>query len=342
MARLLHFIFGTRPESLKIWPLAREAKRLKVPFRTVCTGQHTDLLIGTKLKADVNLGISGIDDPLEYVEKARQGVCQYLNSARKVSTVIVQGDTGSALAGAKAAKDLGYPVAHVEAGLRSHDLTDPWPEEGFRVQIDQIAAHHFCPTEGNIANLSAELPGKSFYLSGNTIVDALRLMRVSRGIPKNYVLVTLHRRESFGEPLLNILKGLRNFASDHPDTAVLWPMHPNPHVREALEHVHMPTNVLMRGPLPYEGFLEILASANCVLTDSGGVVEEATTLGVPIVCARRSTERPEAFDLPHNRLVGTTTLAVEGALRLAYWETGTPSTTFGDGDASQQIMNVLC
>lgn len=347
---VLTFIYGTRPEALKLWPVVREAAKRKVAFRTICTGQHTDLLIGAKLRADLNLNVEGREDPLEYVTEAGVALQAVLKPERNI--VVVQGDTASAYAGALAAHNIGLPVAHVEAGLRSHDLTDPWPEEQFRVEIDRLSRFRFCPTPGNWQNLDAEgiatecvppHPGDPISrVTGNTITDALRLMLVKREMPKNYVLVTLHRRESFGEPLKNILRGLAAFAKSHPDTAVLWPLHPNPHVREALQAVPMPVNVLMRGPLPYSGFLQILASANCVLTDSGGVVEEATTLGVPIVCARNKTERPEAFELSSSRrLVGTDATAVEGGLRLVFWAESEPSSVFGDGYAAKRILDVL-
>lgn len=343
---MITIVLGTRPEAIKALPIIRELKRRKKAFRVIHTGQHTDLMIGTGLKPNLFLQVPSENDPEAYVGACGEALSRYVAPSlpsNKGETVLVIGDTASAMAGAIWGNMLGYPVAHVEAGLRSHDLSDPWPEEGFRVEIDRLATYHFCPTEGNLANLCrepAEWVEKSI-VTGNTIVDALRFMKGERTTPKNYVLVTLHRRESFGEPLENVLWGLRSFARGHSDTAILWPMHPNPRVGDALRKVPMPVNVLMRGPVPYKGFLELLASANCVLTDSGGVVEEATTLGVPIVCARNKTERPEAFELPWNVLAGTNELSVEGNLRLKYHESGRPSEVFGDGNAAKRIVEVL-
>lgn len=353
---MLTFIYGTRPEALKLWPVLREAKRRKVPFRTICTGQHVDLLAGTMVRPTVHLGVQSLGDPVEYVERCLP-ILTESQRGKRLGTVVVQGDTASALVGARFAAQEHLPLAHIEAGLRSHDPNDPWPEEGFRVEIDRLATYRFCPTGGNLYNL-AYVNGvinpdwgvpksqvvRQTHVTGNTIVDALRLMRVARETPKGFVLVTLHRRESFGEPLATILRGLRNFAASHPDTAILWPLHPNPNVLESLQRVPMPPNVLMRGPIPYKGFVQLLAAANCVLTDSGGVVEEAATLGVPIVCARNKTERPEAFELPGNVLVGTDSeLAIEGNLRLKYHDHDLcrPSTVFGDGFASGRILEVL-
>lgn len=347
---MLTFILGTRPEALKILPLIREAKKRKKAFRVLATGQHSDLLLGTGVRPDVNLGIESTNNPHAYLGLLYFPLREKLHAAPQGTVIVVQGDTASALAAARAGTDMGIPVAHVEAGLRSHDLADPYPEEGFRVEIDRLATYHFCPTHGNRINLLNERvigqqgqpPAlENAKVVGNTITDALRLMKVTRETPKDYVLVTLHRRESFGEPLCNILRGLAKFAESHPDTAILWPLHPNPKVREALEAVPQPVNVLLRGPLPYEGFLTMLASAQAVLTDSGGVLEEATTLGVPTVCARKHTERPEAFSTKQNVLAGTKAESVEQALNAVFHTTGEPSTIFGDGHASEKILDAL-
>ena len=352
---MLSFVLGTRPELIKARPLLLLAKKRKIATRVILTGQHTDLAIGTGVKANIYLNIPSENDPEAYVNMCVDGLKdQYTGSTK--DTIVVIGDTASALAGARYGNQAGIPVAHVEAGLRSGDEKDPWPEEGFRKEIDQLATYHFCPTEGNFANLQSEgvgqwireeIPGgfcatTGRIITGNTIVDALRLGGFVRTPPKGYVLVTLHRRESFGEPLRNILIGLRNFAISHPSVPILWPLHPNPAVGEALRAVPMPVNVMLRGPVPYSGFVELLCSATCVLTDSGGVIEEATTLGVPIVCARNKTERPEAFTVPWNALAGTHAMSVEGYLRQTFHATGEPFACFGTGYASEAILEVMC
>lgn len=346
---MLTFVCGTRPEFIKARPLILEAKKRKLAFRVVHTGQHTDLMLGTGVRPDYSLPVamSG-NDPEAFVASAQQSLYQWLSPKKfgpvlNVGTVVVIGDTASALAGARFGYDEGLPVAHVEAGLRSHDLHDPWPEEGYRVEIDRLATYHFCPTAGNIENLTAEIPNKGFYQTGNTITDALRLMKVERQEPRGYVLVTLHRRESFGEPMRQILTGLRDFALQHPETPILWPMHPNPKVSEALGDVPMPGNVLLRGPVSHRDFLTLLSMASCVLTDSGGVVEEATTLGVPLVCARNKTERPEAFAGENGVLLPPERCPTELAEQLlqATRDRADPSTVFGNGHAAERILEVL-
>ena len=247
------------------------------------------------------------------------------------------GDTASALAGARAAVAREVPVAHVEAGLRTGDLTDPWPEEAYRVEIDRLATYRYCPTDANRANLVAEsLDGLT---TGNTITDALRLMGVTRTYGK-HVLVTLHRRESFGEPMENILRGLGEAAARQPDVPFCFPVHPNPQVRAQVARWRRPKNLVLGGPLPYRDFLTFLSSARAVLTDSGGVIEEAATLGVATVIARNHTERPECVGQTA-QLVGTRASAVWEGLDWALTTPVEPSAVFGDGYAADRIANEM-
>ena len=334
---VIRFIVGTRPEAIKMLPILRVLTARKVAFEVITTGQHTDLLIGTGLRAHRSLKLPGTNDPMRYAEQVKEAVLH--DKAPNPKWVVVQGDTASAWGACWGSVQRGIPVCHVEAGLRSGDLKDPWPEEHFRVCIDQLALLKCCPTVGNLANLADEGLSEGAYVTGNTIVDALRQSGVVRK-PGNHVLVTLHRREAFGEPLKAILAGLATVAEQHPDTPFLWPVHPNPMVKEALEATALPVNVLTRPPLPYHGFLEFLASAKAVLTDSGGVVEEAITLGVPICCARNHAERPEAFSLPWNTLAGHDRVAE--CLTATLNDTrAEPSEMFGDGHAAERIADLL-
>lgn len=364
MPLVILVIVGTRPESIKVLPILRELVCRKVAFQVLHTGQHTDLLYGTGLKVCQSLHLPGTNDPETYA-KGVETALGALHDLKRPSWVVVQGDTASAVGGARWAVQQGYPLCHVEAGLRSHDLNDPWPEEGFRIEIDRLATLCCCPTEGNQNNLYNEwerdnIPG-DFKLTGNTIVDALKAMNVKRE-PGNHVLVTLHRREAFGEPLKAILAGLAAVATQYPDTPFLWPVHPNPHVHEAIASTELPVNVMTRDPLPYRDFLTVLASAKAVLTDSGGVVEEAVTLGVPTLCCRDHTERPEAFNDHIAWLVGKTAEGVvagferiaqivpphgdynafaseearqEGRRGFAF------DTRFGDGRAAERIVDLI-
>lgn len=329
---MLTFIYGTRPESIKQFPLVREAKRRKLAFRVVCTGQHTSLLSGSGLRPDVNLNIPSSNSPLEYAKTCTDALFHGKHSG----TIIVQGDTASAVAGARLAKAKNLRLVHVEAGLRSHDLNDPWPEESFRIEIDQLSDIRCCPTPQNLQNLQNE--GLSGVVTGNTITDALRLQKVQRQPSEaKTLLVTLHRRESFGQPLLNIIEGLSRFASEHPDWIVFWPTHPNPEVQKALQ-TPLPSNVLTRSPLPYQPFLKLLSQMHLVLTDSGGLTEETTTLGIPTVIARNHTERPEALGLA--TLAGTQTDSIYAALS-SHRPEPTPNPVFGNGHASEAILDLL-
>lgn len=344
---MIYCIVGTRPEALKTLPVIRELKSRHIAFQVITTGQHTDLIAGTGLKPDIELAVPSANDPLAYVEAAQTALSRVLHGAKPEDVVVVQGDTASALAGARAGNVARIPVAHVEAGLRSHDPTDPWPEEIFRGEIDSLSRWMFCPTEGNRQNLLTETPNgkltpdKAAFVTGNTIIDQLRYSGVKR-TSGEHVLVTLHRRESFGNPLRRILIGLAAAAKNHPETPFCFPVHPNPEVRKTVKEANLPPNVILGGPLPYQDFLTFLSGAKAVLTDSGGVIEEAAWLGVPTVIARNHTERMEAVQCGIAKLVGRKSSDVWEGLDWALSTEGEPQTVFGDGTAAKQIVDVLC
>jgi UDP-N-acetylglucosamine 2-epimerase (non-hydrolysing) len=342
---MIQIILGTRPEAIKLRPLALELVKRRIAFEIIGTGQHPDLIEGTGIRLKKCLNMTPSDDPLAYVEGVTTALVQKVARAT-TRAVIVQGDTASALAGARYASHLGLKLVHVEAGLRSGDMADPWPEEGFRVEIDRLSDLLCCPTSGNSSNVIAEsiLGDKSkpqrVRVTGNTVTDALRQSGVVRK-RGSHVLITLHRRESFGEPLLAILRGLKKVAEAYPDTPFCWPIHPNPRVKEAIEATELPVNVMTRGPLPYQGFMEFLASARCVLSDSGGVTEECVTLGVPLVMARDHTERPEAIEVGGAILAGKSENGVVEGLEWGMNAIVPASNVFGDGHASERIADDL-
>ncbi len=333
------FVLGTRPEAVKLAPVVREFRRRAVPHKLLWTGQHLSLVdIGLKLEmAGEMLWLGSANDPIAYANDAFQAIGDAMR-AKDFRGVVVQGDTASALAGARWGAKKGIPVAHVEAGLRSGDLDDPWPEERFRIEIDDLAEWCFCPTALALHNL-----GDVAYagVTGNTVVDALRALGVSRTSVGAYGLVTLHRRESFGAPLREIVRGLSRVAERSPWLNFVWPLHPNPEVQASLEGEWLPANVKLTPPLAYRQFVERLAGARAVLTDSGGVVEEAATLGVPCAIARDRTERPEAINVGSAKLAGRTADSVATALEWALGTTVCPSDTFGDGHASEKIAETL-
>jgi UDP-N-acetylglucosamine 2-epimerase (non-hydrolysing) len=255
--------------------------------------------------------------------------------------VIVQGDTASAYAGAIAASG-NIPVAHVEAGIRSGDDSDPWPEEIFRREIDTIASQNggwkFAPTEHAKCNL---LDWWHTEVTGNPGIDALYAHTQPTTDVEGRVLVTLHRRESFGAPLMAIVQGLEQAAQRYEDSlAFVWPTHPNPGVQAVLEYA---PHVLCWPPQPTVAFANLLAHSRCVVTDSGGVQEEAAALGVPCVVARDKTDRPESVDVGLAKVAGRTAAGILEGLEwaLSFTKRPDPSHCFGDGHAAPRIVDHL-
>lgn len=339
-------VFGTRPEAVKLSKVV-EALRTAGEHPTVyCTNQHTDLLRGTpaedSMKPDISLGLASTNDPLAYASLC-EGALRAKWARAKPDVVVVQGDTASAYAGALAASQLAIPVAHVEAGIRSGDFQDPWPEETFRVEIDQLATQWYCATRLNAIHLS---PADRKYITGNPGIDALYAHTQPLQHPQKMqdrVLVTLHRRESFGEPLLRIVRGIWQAAQKYPTLEFLWPTHPNPKVQEATGALHYARNVVRIAPLPTVEFARLLAASRCVITDSGGVQEEAAALGVPCLVAREKTDRPESVELGLAKVVGRTEAGIMAGLdwSLGFQARCTPSDCFGDGKAAPRIVSHL-
>lgn len=361
---------GTRPEAIKLAPVALALRREPGVQLTVClSGQHPamarDALASFGIASDTELAL----DPSATTAGAR-----FTDLHRAISAlldrlpqerIIVQGDTSTALAGAIAGFHAGVPVAHVEAGLRTGNLAGPWPEEGYRRMIAPIADLHFAPTERARQNLLAEgIDPGSVHLTGNTVVDALiavrtsiarsratsqRLeewrQRISGGKP--IVLVTLHRRESHGSILTGIATALRDLAREFHDYAFVLPVHPNPAVsgsiRSVLADQH---NVSLLDPLGYEAFVYVMSAASLIVTDSGGVQEEAPTFGVPILVVRNESERPEAISAGFAQLTGTEPDRILTAARGILRRGGRPDlrgkvNPFGDGTASDRIVRLL-
>ncbi len=360
-------VFGTRPEAIKLAPVIRALAARAPALRTVIcvTAQHRAMLDQIlrlfRIVPDHDLDLMRSDqDHLEVLEEALRGVRQVMDRERP-DLVLVQGDTTTALAAALAAGYRRVPVAHVEAGLRTHDPAQPFPEEINRRLTAGLAALHFAPTEAARANLRAEgVPDSAIFVTGNTGIDAL-LMTVDRGYrfrdgvlagldfaKTKVILVTAHRRESFGPPLAQICRAIRALVETRPEVAVVFPVHPNPHVQPivhgelgALERVHLVP------PLDYEAFVQVLDRAHLVLTDSGGIQEEAPCLGKPVVVLRRLTERPEALAAGSAVLAGTDPgdILRETSRLLddpaAYADRAVPRTPFGDGQAAGRIAEVI-
>jgi len=354
-------ILGTRPEAIKLAPVVAELRRTgAAETLIVSTGQHREMLdqmlLQFELVPDIDLDVMRPDQRLsELTADLVRGLGRTIEALRP-DWVLVQGDTTTTLSGALAAFYEGVPVAHVEAGLRTGNDRSPFPEEANRRLVARLATLHLCPTPNSAENLLREgVPEERVLVTGNTVIDALlwgveRARRLPPPVPRTHprrILLTLHRRESRGEAMRDVCTAVRALA-DRGDTEVVFPVHRSPSVRgtvlpelEDLDGVHVCE------PLDYLRLVHVLDSSDIVLTDSGGIQEEAPALGKPVLVLRETTERPEAVEAGVARLVGTDPAAiVEHAARLlddpaAYAAMAHPENPFGDGQASGRIVGEL-
>lgn len=357
-------VAGTRPEAIKLAPLLlAAAARPDIALRLAATRQHDRLfdeaLAAFGLAADVMMDVAPHDRSIAGSVAAMRAATRALLAIERPDMLLVQGDTSSAYAAALAAADLGVPTGHVEAGLRSGDLGQPFPEEGNRIAIDALAALLFAPTTRAAANLRGEALGGEIHVTGNTGIDALLVMRDRlrsgaataplveelAGGGRRLVLATCHRRESFGAPLARICGALRMLA-DRGDIVLLLPVHPNSAVRgpvEAALGMH-PAIRLVPLNLPYPEMVAAQHRAHLILSDSGGVQEEAPALGTPVLVLRRKTERQEGVESGNLLLVGddpATILAAAARLLdepAALAAMARPAFPFGSGDAAGRIL----
>ena len=356
-------VLGTRPEAIKLAPVIRVFQACDaLQTRVVLTGQHREMVTQVMdlfaLKADQDLNLMAPRQTLTHVTcSALQGLREDFQ-AYPPQMVLVQGDTTTAFAAGLAAFYEQIPVGHVEAGLRTDNLLDPFPEEANRRLLSQIATLHFAPTTKAETNLRASGVVGEVAVTGNTVIDALLLMAESApeihfdGLDwthQRVILATVHRRENWGERLRDIAQGMRQVLDRFPDTALLLPLHRNPTVREPLQKMlgdH--PRVVLTEPLDYDRLVAAMKGSTLLLTDSGGLQEEAPALGKPVLVLRRTTERPEAVDAGTARLVGTDPAEiVEQASRLleneaAYEEMSRAVNPFGDGQASERILAMCC
>ena len=369
MTRRVLLIFGTRPEAIKLFPVVRAlAARPALTVRTCVTAQHRGLLdqvlAVADLRPDIDLDLMEPGQSLDRLTaRLLVGLGEVIDAERP-DLVIVQGDTATAMAGALAAYYRRVPVAHVEAGLRSGDIHHPWPEEVNRRIVAPIAQLHFAPTEAAAAALRGEnIDPATIHVTGNTVIDALLWTQgriaadpalasgldetAERFAGKRLILVTTHRRENFGDGMAAIAHALRRIA-DRPDVAVLFPMHPNPNVVAAMDAVlGRRADIARIAPLDYPHFVRALGLCDIVLTDSGGVQEEAPALGKPVLVLRETTERPEGVAAGTAKLVGTdeerivsevVTLLDDSDAHAAMARAHNP---FGDGHAAARIAEVV-
>ena len=349
-------VIGTRPEAIKLAPVIAEMQdRPGIAVRTLLTGQHRDMtspvLEFFGLEASHDLAImQDRQTPNDVIVGTIEGITPIL-LRESWQGVLVQGDTSSGLAAGLAAFNSSIPVYHVEAGLRSGSRENPFPEEMNRQLLSRLATHHFAPTERNRQNLEAEgIDPGAISVTGNTVIDALERITAAGTTERrrNHLLLTTHRRENLGAPMRRIFEAVGTILRNHPDVTVTYPLHPNPQIRSLAEEV-LPDDPRLRiiEPLDYIRFVREMGCAGMILTDSGGVQEEAPALGVPVLVLRDTTEREEGIASGAALRVGTESEAIVGEVeRLLrddrfYSEMAQVRYPFGGAGGSRMIVDHL-
>lgn len=372
-------VFGTRPEAIKMAPLVKEFQKNPLKFKTICcvTGQHREMLDQVldifEIKPDYDLNIMQKDQDLyDVTSRVLMGMRNILKEIQP-DLVFVHGDTTTSTATALAAFYQQIPVGHIEAGLRTQNMYNPWPEEMNRQITGRLASFHFTPTSISKQNLLDEgVKEDKIKVTGNTVIDALYVVvekikndinlekkleiiiknsgyDVSRLVNnKKLILITGHRRENFGEGFINICNAIKDLTLKYPDADFVYPMHLNPNVRKPIEEVFGSTfssNMFFIEPLDYLSFIYLMEKSSIVLTDSGGIQEEAPSLGKPVIVMRDTTERPEALEAGTVKLVGTDYNKIITAVSVLiddkqYYETMSKANNpYGDGLACSRIVN---
>jgi UDP-N-acetylglucosamine 2-epimerase len=374
-------VFGTRPEAIKMAPLVKEFQKYPLEFKTiVCvTGQHREMLDQVlqifDIHPDYDLNIMKQEQDLyDVTARVLTGMRDVLKESQP-EIVLVHGDTTTSMAAALAAFYQQIPVGHVEAGLRTHNIYSPWPEEINRQITGRIATYHFSPTSLSKQNLLNEgIKSDGVTVTGNSVIDALYMVvdRIKKDQKLNFqledilnnagysinrlsgkrklVLITGHRRENFGDGFISICKAIKALAEKYPDVDFVYPMHLNPNVRKPIYEVfgdRQLSNMFFIEPLEYLSFVYLMEKSTIVLTDSGGIQEEAPGLGKPVLVMRNTTERPEALDAGTVKLVGTNYNAIVNEVSLlledsVYYEKMSKAVNpYGDGKACNRIVNRL-
>lgn len=357
-------ILGTRPEVIKMASVIKALRARDIETKVLATAQHRHLLDQMlevfNLEADWDLNVMRLNQSLSDLTGALIPKISEILTSASPSAVLAQGDTTTAMCAALAAYYQGIPFGHVEAGLRSGDLRSPFPEEANRRLISVLARWHFAPTAR--ARFSLQQEGgsdDSIHVVGNSVIDALLDIASRNHLPwpsslppisdgERLVLLTLHRRESFGPSVLQTLGSIREFARCHPDARIAYPVHPNPNVRNpAVEYLGGLPNVSLLDPMDYPTLVNLMKQAYVVFTDSGGIQEEAPALGKPVFVFRDVTERPEAVEAGAAILVGRDASGFHSAIEnlwnnpTAYRAMATPRFPFGNGDTGEQIAEIL-
>ncbi|MFM7558991.1 non-hydrolyzing UDP-N-acetylglucosamine 2-epimerase [Cylindrospermopsis raciborskii] len=362
MTKKIGIVLGTRPEAIKLAPVIQIFKNAAdLEVEVILTGQHKEMvaqvMVLFNLKADWDLEIMQPKQSLNDITcRSLQGL-ETLYKKLNIDLVIVQGDTTTAFAAALGAFYQQIPVGHLEAGLRTDDLFNPYPEEANRRLISQISQLHFAPTSLAVTNLQNSGVLGEIHLTGNTVIDAL--LNVAKANPAcdipglkwgeyRTILATVHRRENWGEPLQAIAQGFLEILDRFSDTALLLPLHKNPTVREPLQQIlGKHPRIFLTEPLDYAELVGAIGRSYLLLTDSGGLQEEAPSLGKPVLVLRDTTERPEAVTAGTAKLVGTQTDKIVTAAsellsdKQAYLSMANAINPFGDGHAAERILKIV-
>jgi UDP-N-acetylglucosamine 2-epimerase (non-hydrolysing) len=358
-------VFGTRPEAIKMAPVVNALAACPAEFDSVVcvTAQHREMLDQVldlfQIKPDHDLNLMKPNQDLfQITTNVLMGMKEVLDTEQP-DIVLVHGDTTTTMATSLAAFYKQIPIGHVEAGLRTWDKFYPFPEEINRVVTDSIATLYFAPTEGSKENLlKTGAKPQQIFLTGNTVIDALFYtlhkpnrnghLPITLDADKRLILVTVHRRENFGEPMAEICRALKELVESHPDVEMVIPVHPNPNVRGVVQKTLGGTGrIHLIDPLDYEPFCRLMEKANIILTDSGGIQEEAPSLSKPVLVLRDETERPEAVHMGTVKLIGPHYERIlSEANRLlddeqAYQSMAKAANPYGDGKASERILQAL-
>ena len=359
-------VYGTRPEAIKVAPVikALEADPNLEPI-VVVTAQHREMLDQVnqvfEIEPDVDLNLMAHGQTLNSIAGSVISKIDEVLAKHEPDAVVVQGDTTTVMGAAIAAFNREVPVVHLEAGLRSGDINSPFPEEANRKIVSQIARVHLAPTMVSRSNLLADgVPDENIHVIGNTVIDALQWaverpvefslpeLQALESDDRRVLLVTTHRRENLGDNMVNIGKAMRHLAAHYPDLLIVWPAHKNPNVRAAIApQIEDLDNVISIEPVEYGEFSHLINASDIVLTDSGGIQEEAPSLGKPVLVLRENTERPEAVDAGTVKLIGTATeKIIDEVSQLlddskAYRDMANAVNPYGDGHSAGRSVDIL-
>ncbi|NLD35604.1 MAG: UDP-N-acetylglucosamine 2-epimerase (non-hydrolyzing) [Desulfatiglans sp.] len=363
----LLFIIGTRPEAIKQIPILKRFAKDVSRFECIplITAQHREMLDQVlrifNVKPKYDLDLMKADQTLSHITVEALSGIEKIIKKELPDMIFVQGDTTSTFVGALAGFYHKVPVAHVEAGLRTHDKTQPYPEEMNRVLTSHLVDLHFAPTEEAMNNLLNEaVPSNRIWVTGNSVIDALlsianrpfhfknELLSSMADTNKRFILVTAHRRENHGEPMKRICYSLIDIVESFPDVEVIYPVHLSPQVQKVVNEIMHHERIHLIPPLDYEAFIQVMKMSYMILSDSGGVQEEAPSLGKPVLVLRETTERPEAVTAGTVELVGTSMEKIISRTsellknKASYDKMSKAINPYGDGETSNRIYNLVC